>query len=71
MTWPSTVTAGLGTVLRADIINIWALRHIVLALTGAPARQIDFPKLYIVTVTFGHIAWGVQGVLITSLSQSH
>ena len=31
MTWPSTVTTRLETMLRADMINFWAFRHIVLA----------------------------------------
>ena len=51
----------LGTMLRADIINFWALRHIVLALTGAPAIQIDHPTLYIVTARISRSACAWHG----------
>ena len=68
VTWPSTVSAHLGTMFRADIINFWVLRYIVLALTGAPAIQIDRPTLYIVTARFSCSAYAWHGHIVDYIS---
>ena len=51
--------------LGAETINNWAPFHIVLALKGAAALQIDRPTLYIVTsIRLANIKWEVVVIFV-------